>query len=487
MHDTILQCTISRTGNVGLTVDNAIQPQSPSEKQMRVARLFEGGAAWKSKKIKPGDILLAVDGISTSSLTKDDVQNMFAGPIGTPIILKLKSSTSDTEYLVVLERSSLEGENIASEEIFERCCRAVRLLRESAEANHPTLESQALYSDRSPYNPASTLPGPPGEVLRLQSNIAALESSVGAAERDKAALARQLSTALEKIAAITLMHHPSETVSVVHPSLRAEKARAALDESNQSENCQDELNHRSIVSSDTNSDANVLARKLECAELAWFNAEEELMRARAVFDIASEEAKARLEEAQRKNTGSISSRVTARFAARENEQKKNIGSETQLQKELNAARELIATAERDKAALARQLSQALEKITTSSTKHKRSDDSTAIQTCFQHQGSSNLHESQPGQPLESQEIATESENLKAIAASRGVDVTALEQVLSGIKCEYASKMSIARKELAGKEEAYSARLMQSKKVVFDVFDDHITPWTCLTIFFVISE
>jgi hypothetical protein len=472
LHDTILQSTISRTGNVGLTVDIERQPQSPSEKQMRVARLFEGGAAWKSKKIKPGDVLLTVDGISTSSITKDEAQNMFAGPVGTPIMLKLKSFNPDAEYVVVLERSSLDGENVASEEIFEKCCRSVRLLRESAEANRPIPESQVSYSA---YSPTSTLLGAPGEILQLQSNIAALESSVGAAERDKAALARQLSTALEKISAITLTHHPSELVSPVQPSPRA-KTRTVPDENSKLEYSHNELKQRSPVSPGTDSDANVLARKLECAELAWFNAEEELTRARAVFDIASEEAKARLEEAQRKNTGTTS-RVTARFAAREEERQKTTGTETQLHRELNAARESIATAERDKVALARQLSQALEKLTTSSTKH--SEGPREIRTCSQHQGSGSLHESQFGQSLESQAITTEAENLKAIAASKGVDLAGLEQVLSGIKCEYASKMSIARKELAGREEAYSSRLIQPIKVVLNIFDEYITPWASL--------
>jgi hypothetical protein len=481
LNDIILQCPISRTGNVGLTVESERQPQSSSEKQIRVARLFEGGAAWKSKKIKPGDVLLAVDGICTSTMTKDDVQNMFAGPVGTPIILKLKASVQDTEYLVVLERSSLEGETIASEEIFEKSCRAVRSLRESIEANRPITESQVSFVDRSANIPSNTLPGPASEVLRLQTDIVALESSLGAAERDKAALARQLSNALEKISAITLMYRPSE---VMPPSPQAE-SQSVLYEKSEVENSRNEIymvhstvsesNQRSTVSHDTSADANALARKLECAELAWFNAEEELTRARAVFDIASEEAKARLEEAQRKNAGSISSRVTARLAAREGEQKKTLGTEIQLRRELNAARESIATAERDKAALARQLSHALEKMATSSTKH--SEDSKVMLASLQHQGSGYLHDSQLGQSLDSLNVASEAEHLKTIAASKGVDMAGLEQVLTEIKCEYAAKMSIARKELAGREETYSSRLMQPKKVVLDLFDEYITPCT----------
>jgi hypothetical protein len=469
LHDIILQCQISRTGNVGLTVEIESKPQSPSEKQMKVARLFEGGAAWRSKKIKPGDILLAIDGISASSMTKEEVQNLFAGPTGTPIILKLRSSTPDTEFVVVLERSSLDGANIASEEIFEKSFRTIRLLRESVESNRPISES----ADTSAYHGCNTLPGPASEVLKLQSNIAALESSVGAAERDKAALAQQLTTALERISAMTWMRQPSEMDPVEMASPNTEM-RSVLDEQSDLEDgyrtksTPSEVKQISAISPDTTADANVLARKLECAELAWFNAEEELTRARAVFDIASEEAKVRLEEAQRKNTGLVSSRETARLAAKENEQKKIIGTETTLRRELNAARALIATAERDKAALARQLSQALEKMTTSSI--KRNEDSTVIRNNAEYQGSGVLHESKHGQSLESSDFALEAEHLKSIAASKGVDLAGLGEVLSEIKSEYASKMSIARRELAGQEEAYSSRLLQAK-VGLQAFDD----------------
>jgi hypothetical protein len=470
LHDIILQCQISRTGNVGLTVEIENKPQPSSDKQMRVARLFEGGAAWKSKKIKSGDVVLAVDGISASSMTKDEVQNMFAGPVGTPIILKLKSSTPDTEYMVVLERLSLDGENIASEEIFEKSFRAIQLLRESVDSNRPISEGQASYVSAN--NFSSILPDQASEVLRLQSNVAALESSVGAAERDKASLARQLTTALDKISMITMMHRPSELDSVVLSSHQA-GARSPLEGKSELGDSQDdgksitiEYKEKSPISSDINTESNVLARKLECAELAWFNAEEELTRARAVFDMASEEAKARLEEAHRKNTGSIPSRVIARLAEREGEQKKILGTESQLLRELNAARALVAAAERDKASLARQLSQALEKMMISS--KKIGEDSTPVKTSFEQQCSVILQTSQLEQSLYSSDTAAEAKHLKAIAAAKGVNAAGLEEVLNEIKSAYASKMSIARRELAGREEAYSSSLMQAKKVLLDV-------------------
>ena len=351
LHDVILQTSESRTGTVGLSVENVRLPETASDIHLRVARLFEGGAAGKCKKISLGDIVLAVDGISVAGMSKDEVQNMFAGPVGTPIMFKFRHSATDSEYVVVLERSSLDGSFLPSEEMFEKSYRAVRLLRDrigshghSSEARSPDASGGSDDSVSIPVDAVAAFSS-------LNSELAALKSALGAAERDKATLARQLSTALEQLAATNetnfLKTHHSES------HLGSKDIRLMYDEPNKVQKS---------VNSESPPDAALLARKLECAELAWFNAEEELSRARAAFELASEEARTRLAEAQRRNVEHTSNRVNAHYAAKDSEYRQKLDQTAQLQQELKAAKALIATAERDRAGLARQLSQALAKL-----------------------------------------------------------------------------------------------------------------------------
>jgi hypothetical protein len=418
LHDALLQSSVSRTGTIGLTVEKSRIPGAASETELRVARIFEGGAAWNSKKIAIGDILISVDGISVSHISKDEVQNMFAGPIATPILLKLRSTTTNSEYIVVLERTSLDGNALPSEEMFEKSFRAVRLLRDrnaghnlSSEISSPDIDGASNDS-----NITTELKEPSEEFHQLKSEIANLQSAIGATERDKANLARQLSTALEQLAA------RNEDISM--PTLVTNKVAKVKPGDDDSE---------SVI------DAAAMARKLECAELAWFNAEEELSRARAAFEIASEEARSRLAEAKRQNMEQAFTRITSTFASSGGDAKLHPGHETYLQQELKAARASIAAAERDRAGLARQLSQALEKLSAINVPRKDYIHGTPLFTgCL--------------------DIDVLTKDLQMIAAAKGIDESLLRQQVIEITADYFSKIARARRELADREKDFSSRL-----------------------------
>ena len=75
---------------------------------VRVRSLIEGGAAARDGRVRAGDRILAVDRRETAALSKSDVIQLIAGPVGTPVELLLSRGAGGS-FSVTLIRTAAGG------------------------------------------------------------------------------------------------------------------------------------------------------------------------------------------------------------------------------------------------------------------------------------------------------------------------------------------------------------------------------------------
>jgi len=93
-------------GGVGIAFEDRLDQRSGGMLKI-VAEVFSEGAAadWNStaeedKKIHPGDLLVEVNGERVAGLDMHTLSTMVPGPVGTPVILRLRSVKENKEFEV---------------------------------------------------------------------------------------------------------------------------------------------------------------------------------------------------------------------------------------------------------------------------------------------------------------------------------------------------------------------------------------------------
>eukprot|EP00918_Siedleckia_nematoides_P050095 GHVU01109644.1.p1 GENE.GHVU01109644.1~~GHVU01109644.1.p1 ORF type:complete len:434 (-),score=61.83 GHVU01109644.1:264-1544(-) len=99
-------------GGVGIAFEDRLDQRSGGMLKI-VAEVFSEGAAadWNStaeedKKIHPGDLLVEVNGERVAGLDMHTLSTMVPGPVGTPVILRLRSVKENKEFEVELVRQT---------------------------------------------------------------------------------------------------------------------------------------------------------------------------------------------------------------------------------------------------------------------------------------------------------------------------------------------------------------------------------------------
>lgn len=101
------------------------------------------GTPAEAAGIRPGDVILEVDGESTEGWTLEQASSRIRGPEGTPVILKVRHPDGKVETVTIV-RARIKVEAVRSEYLAEEKVGYVRVLRFDEEA--PALVGQALFS-----------------------------------------------------------------------------------------------------------------------------------------------------------------------------------------------------------------------------------------------------------------------------------------------------------------------------------------------------
>lgn len=101
------------------------------------------GTPAEAAGIRPGDVILEVDGESTEGWTLEQASSRIRGPEGTPVTLKVRHPDGKVETITIV-RARIKVEAVRSEYLAEEKVGYVRVLRFDEEA--PALVGQALFS-----------------------------------------------------------------------------------------------------------------------------------------------------------------------------------------------------------------------------------------------------------------------------------------------------------------------------------------------------
>jgi carboxyl-terminal processing protease len=93
-------------GGVGLSITKALESTADKPAYVEVASPIEDTPGWKAG-VQPGDLILAIDGKDTASLTMEEVLARLRGPVGSPVTITLRRGKA-MEFPVTLKRALIE-------------------------------------------------------------------------------------------------------------------------------------------------------------------------------------------------------------------------------------------------------------------------------------------------------------------------------------------------------------------------------------------
>lgn len=102
----ISDTTSGNFGGVGLTITKAIESSADNPAYVEVSYPMEGTPGYLAG-IQPGDKIIKIDGVDTSTITMDEVLNILRGEIGSPVDLVIRRG-ENMEFPVTLERALIE-------------------------------------------------------------------------------------------------------------------------------------------------------------------------------------------------------------------------------------------------------------------------------------------------------------------------------------------------------------------------------------------
>lgn len=108
-----------------------------------VNNLLQGGAAEETGKMSVGDTILSINGVSTESLTLDEVRERIVGDAGSPVTIELQQKGArKTRCCVTMFRGLRGGKDDVNSEMVPRPPRAPHPRHPAPQITHPLHPTQ---------------------------------------------------------------------------------------------------------------------------------------------------------------------------------------------------------------------------------------------------------------------------------------------------------------------------------------------------------
>jgi len=159
----LVAVTDGHYGGVGLMV--TVRDRWPS-----VISPIEGGSAWEAG-VRPGDVIVEIDGKSSAGLSLDEVADRLRGDAGTRVRLGVRAEGEDSTRTFVLERRDIVTRSVPYAFLLDRGVGYVRLSNFSETSGSEVRAAVARLAGEGAHSLILDLRGNPGGVLEQAVNV----------------------------------------------------------------------------------------------------------------------------------------------------------------------------------------------------------------------------------------------------------------------------------------------------------------------------
>ena len=159
----LVAVTDGHYGGVGLMV--TVRDRWPS-----VISPIEGGSAWEAG-VRPGDVIVEIDGKSSAGLSLDEVADRLRGDAGTRVRLGVRAEGEDSTRTLVLERRDIVTRSVPYSFMLDRGVGYVRLSNFSETSGSEVRAAVSHLAGQGARSLILDLRGNPGGVLEQAVNV----------------------------------------------------------------------------------------------------------------------------------------------------------------------------------------------------------------------------------------------------------------------------------------------------------------------------